>query len=129
MQMSIVGIGTDIVSIARIQSIWERFGLAFAKRILSTSEQDYLKKARDPVAFLAKRYAAKEAVAKALGTGFRPQGILLTDITVNNDALGKPYLTFSGEAAAAIERHQVSETHLTLADEKEFAVAFVVLTR
>jgi len=126
--MNIVGIGTDLVSIARIESIWVRFGLAFAKRILSKEEQNYLAKGRDPVPFLAKRYAAKEAVAKALGTGFRPQGILLTDITVNNDPLGKPYFTFSGEAKAAMQRLKVDGTHLSLSDEKEFALAFVILT-
>jgi holo-[acyl-carrier protein] synthase len=125
--MKIVGIGTDIVSIARIQSIWDRFGSAFARRILATSELERLSLSRDPVPFLAKRYAAKEAVSKALGTGFRPQGILLTEIGVNNDALGRPYLEFSGSAGREMMRLNIIESHLSLSDEKEFALAFVVL--
>ncbi|HEV2523701.1 MAG TPA: holo-ACP synthase [Gammaproteobacteria bacterium] len=125
--MKIVGIGTDIVSTSRIKTIWDRFGSAFARRILAKSELTRLELSRDPVSFLAKRYAAKEAVAKALGTGFRPEGILLTEISVNNNALGRPYLEFSGEAEREMARLRVVESHLTLSDEKEFAVAFVVL--
>ena len=125
--MKIVGIGTDIVSTSRIKTIWDRFGSVFARRILAKSELTRLALSRDPVSFLAKRYAAKEAVAKALGTGFRPEGILLTEISVNNNALGRPYLELSGEAEREMARLRVVESHLTLSDEKEFAVAFVVL--
>jgi len=125
--MKIVGIGTDMVSIARIRAIWERFGVAFARRILTSTELEKFSLARDPVAFLAKRYAAKEAVAKALGTGFRPQGVLLTDIGVLNDVLGRPYLQFTGQTAVEMEQRGVVESHLSLSDEREFALAFVVL--
>lgn len=125
--MRIVGTGTDLVSIARIKSIWDKFGTAFSRRILARSELERLALSRNPVAFLAKRYAAKEAVAKALGTGFRPQGILLTEICVNNDPLGRPYLEYSGKAASEMDRLNVRESHLTLSDEKEFALAFVIL--
>lgn len=125
--MKIIGIGTDIVSIARIKSIWDKFGPAFARRILSQGELERLTLSKDPASFLAKRYAAKEAVAKALGTGFRPQGILLTEIGVNNDPLGRPFLEFSGVAARTMAELRVVDSHLTLSDEKEFALAFVVL--
>ena len=125
--MKIAGIGTDIVSTSRIKTIWDRFGSAFARRILAKLELKRLELSRDPVSFLAKRYAAKEAVAKALGTGFRPGGILLTEISVNNNALGRPYLEFLGGAEREMARLRVVESHLTLSDEKEFAVAFVIL--
>ncbi len=125
--MNIVGIGTDIVSVARMQSIWERFPEAFARRILTLSELEALRKTRDPVAFLAKRYAAKEAVAKALGTGFRPQGVRLSEIGVGNDPLGRPFITCTGTALLEMQKLQVLDSHLSLADEREFAVAFVVL--
>jgi holo-[acyl-carrier protein] synthase len=125
--MKIIGIGTDIVAIQRIQTIWDRFGLAFPKRILSPVEISSWETVKDPVSFLAKRYAAKEAAAKALGTGFRPQGVLLTDISVVNNALGRPHLVLSGGAKHEWERQLVVESHLSLADEKEFAVAFVIL--
>jgi len=126
--MKIIGVGTDIVAIQRIQAIWDRFGMAFPKRILSPIELSHWEKVKDPVAFLAKRYAAKEAAAKALGTGFRPEGVLLTDISVVNNALGRPQLVLSGGAKREWERQAVAESHLSLADEKEFAVAFVILT-
>jgi holo-[acyl-carrier protein] synthase len=125
--LQIIGIGTDLVSIARISSIWDRYGLAFAKRILANSELEELSKVKNPVGFLAKRYAAKEAVAKALGTGFQPHGFWLTDIAVSNDALGRPYLTYSRGAQAEVERRQIRESHLSLSDEREFALAFVIL--
>lgn len=121
-----MGIGTDIVSIARIKSIWDRFQAVFARKILTPNELKDLSKTNDAVAFLAKRYAAKEAVAKALGTGFR-QGILLTEIGVNNDELGRPHLEFFGNTQLEIERRQIVESHLSLSDEREFAVAFVIL--
>jgi len=126
--MNIVGIGTDIVSIARIKSIWLRYGNAFARRILAKSELEDLPNAKDPVGFLAKRYAAKEAVAKALGTGFQPQGFWLTEIAVNNDSLGRPHLVFTGRAALEMARREISESHLSLSDEREFALAFVILS-
>ncbi len=126
--MKMIGVGTDIVSMARIKRIWDRFGLAFANRILTKFELEELPNVRNPIAFLAKRYAAKEAVSKALGTGFRPDGVLLTEIGVNNDPLGRPLLHFLGEAQREIERLQVIDSHLSLSDEREFAVAFVILT-
>lgn len=125
--MNIVGIGTDIIAIARIRAIWQRFGQTFAKRILTPLELEEFSKARQPAAFLAKRYAAKEAVAKALGTGFRPPGVLLAEIGVGHDALGKPHLYFMKRARQAVKRLKITESHLSLSDEKEFAIAFVIL--
>lgn len=127
--MSILGIGTDLVEVARIEAIWKRFGMNFARRILTQSEVEDLQQTKNPVSFLAKRFAAKEALAKALGTGFRPQGILLTEIGVKNDGLGRPHLEFSGNTQAEIERQGVLEAHLSLSDEREYALAFVVLER
>jgi len=126
--MTIVGIGTDLVSIQRIQKIWERFGESFAKRILTKGELEDLKKTPTPVSFLAKRYAAKEAVAKALGTGFRPGGLLLNEIGVKNDALGRPHLYFEGRTAEVLAHQGATESFITLSDEREHALAFVILT-
>jgi holo-[acyl-carrier protein] synthase len=75
---------------------------------------------------LAKRFAAKEAAAKAMGTGFR-DGLSLRHIAVANEASGKPVLCFSGRAAELIERFGIGDAHLSLSDEREFAVAFVTL--
>ncbi len=126
--MSILGIGTDLVSIARIETIWNRFGMNFARRILTEKELQNLNNSKDPIHFLAKRFAAKEAVAKALGTGFRPEGILLTEIGVLNDDLGRPYLEFIGHTEQVFDKLGAM-THISLSDEREYAMAFVILEK
>lgn len=122
----VYGVGTDLVSIARIKTIWHRFGLHFARRILAKNEWIYFNQNKNPVHFLAKRFAAKEALAKALGTGFRPEGVLLTEIAVLNDDLGRPYLELTGNTKKLIEKFKV-KTHISLSDEREYAMAFVLL--
>ncbi len=92
----IFGIGTDIVSVSRIESALTRHGEAFARRILAEEEfADYATQAH-PARFLAKRFAAKEALAKASGQGLR-HPVTLHNIAVGHDALGKPALTFGHE--------------------------------
>lgn len=124
--MKIFGIGTDLVAIKRIKRIWEHFGQAFARRILTPHELSEFEKTSLPVSFLAKRYAAKEAVAKAIGTGFRPETFWLTDIGVANDSMGKPHLEFSERMHALLKTHAITQCHLSLSDEKDYALAFVV---
>lgn len=123
----IFGIGTDIVRIQRLRNDLERFGERFAQRILTDDEWVEFQKAGQKANFLAKRFAAKEATVKALGTGFRP-GITLRDITVGHDERGKPLLLFSERIAKHMtERGVAAGGHLSLTDEQEYAVAFVVL--
>ena len=122
----IYGIGTDIVEVGRIESGLQRHGRRFAARILTADELQAFDAASRPASFLAKRFAAKEALVKALGTGFR-HGISLMHISVGRDPLGKPILEFDGEAATRITEAGITSTHLSLADEREYAVAFVVL--
>jgi holo-[acyl-carrier protein] synthase len=123
----IYGIGTDIVVIARMQEMYARHGERALSKLLSDAEQAYCRAAPDPARYLAKRFAAKEALGKALGTGIRPPA-LLSAMTVLNDELGRPYFSFSGELAAYIEARQL-RAHLTISDEREHAVAFVILER
>ncbi len=127
--MNIFGIGTDIVSIARIRRIWDRYGQTFAGRILSPHELADLSSVSNPVAFLAKRYAAKEALAKALGTGFGPQGVMLKEIGIHNDDLGRPHLHFTGRTAMELSKRAINESHVTLSDERDYAIGFVILIR
>lgn len=122
------GIGTDIVAIARMSRLWGRYGEALAARLLAAEEHAHLAAQADPARFLAKRFAAKEAAVKALGTGFR-DGLGLKHIAVDHDSLGKPLLRLHGPAALLAERLGVREAHLSLSDEAEYALAFVVLTR
>lgn len=124
----IYGIGTDIVRVARMQTNLERHGEKFAARILSESELlDYRQNAR-PANFLARRFAAKEAAAKALGTGIA-EGIYLRDISVAHDKLGKPKLVFTGLALAFVQAQGIHTVHLSISDEEDYALAFVVLER
>jgi holo-[acyl-carrier protein] synthase len=122
----IYGIGTDIVRVTRLQVSLERYGERFAARILAQTELDAFRCSARQAHFLAKRFAAKEAMAKALGTGFR-DGLSLRDITVSNDTLGKPELVFSSCLEQRLQTVGVMQGHLSLSDEQEFAVAFVVL--
>lgn len=126
--MRIYGVGTDIVRIARIESGLARHGERFARRILAPSEMAAYHAARSPARLLAKRFAAKEAAAKALGTGFR-QGVGLRTIAVDHEPGGRPYLLFSGGADRLCRSLAIAESHLSLSDEQEYAIAFVTLVR
>ena len=122
----IYGIGTDIVRVARMQASWARYGQRFAGKILTPAEQAVFSGDKRPAAFLAKRFAAKEALVKALGTGFR-DGVKLGDIAVVHNSAGRPGLACSGRTLALMHSLGIGESHLSLADEQEYAVAFVIL--
>ena len=120
------GVGTDIVRVARLAADLERYGERFARRILAPRELEEFRTTPRPAHFLAKRFAAKEAAAKALGTGFR-DGLTLPQITVGHDALGRPLLEYSGRAAELCRRLGIRHSHLSLADEEDYAIAYVTL--
>lgn len=122
----IFGIGTDIISVARIEAAVQRHGDAFAKRILSAHEHLELSSQTHPARFLAKRFAAKEAFAKATGHGLR-HPVSLQRITVSHDALGKPVFVFDESLADHLAQLGIVRHHLSLSDEKDTAVAFVIL--
>ncbi|MEW6646946.1 MAG: holo-ACP synthase [Pseudomonadota bacterium] len=124
----IYGIGTDIVAVARMGRALQRHGIRFAERILNAAELADYQLAAHPDRFLAKRFAAKEAASKALGTGFS-QGLSLHDISVAHDAAGKPMLHFSGRALDLLEARGIGEHFLSLADEHDYAIAYVTLLR
>jgi holo-[acyl-carrier protein] synthase len=126
--MAITGIGTDIVSVARIRRVHERHPQQFAKKILSPSELETFSSHTNPAVFLAKRFAVKEATSKALGTGMR-NGVCFTDISVSHSPLGQPQLHCTGSAQAIMDSIGVCNAHLSLSDEIEYVVAFVVLER
>ena len=119
------GIGTDLVQLRRMREALERHGERFALRILAASEVEAWRAHRDPARFLAKRFAAKEAFAKAFGTGVRPP-VLLPAIAVGHDELGKPVFHFHGQLAEIVENRRLT-VHLSISDEAEYAVAYVLL--
>ena len=121
----IFGIGTDIVEVSRIEDSLTRFGNSFAERILNEAEWQSYMQSNTPARFLAKRFAAKEAFAKALGTGVRAPATLPA-IAVMHDELGKPAFAYSDELAALLREKRLS-AHLSISDERDYAVAFVIL--
>lgn len=121
-----IAVGTDILRIARVEETVERLGEPFVQRILTPEEcAEYAASGR-PANLLAKRFAAKEAVAKALGTGIG-RGVSWQDIRISHDANGAPTVTLSGGALARAESLGGSRVALSLADETDCVVAFAVL--
>ena len=123
----IVGVGTDIVAVARLARLFERHGKRAVDRLLAPLERPDFERATDPARFLAKRFAAKEALGKALGIGVAVPATL-PNISVVHDALGKPAFHYAAELACYLaDRGLVA--HLSISDEKEFALAFVVVEK
>ncbi len=120
------GIGVDLVRIERMRMALDRFGDRFSTRILTTEEMREYRRSLQPARFLASRFAAKEACAKALGTGFRA-GLSLRHIGVSHDEFGKPVLTSTDKAATLLQDRGITTCHLSLSDEQAHAIAFVVL--
>lgn len=121
----IYGIGTDIVAVARLRGMWERHGDKLLEKVLAPQEMPEFTRAADKGRFLAKRFAAKEAFSKALGTGVRPPATLPA-IAVGHDDLGKPVLDFSPKLSALLQEKNL-KAHLSISDEADYAVAYVIL--
>ena len=122
----IFGIGTDIVEVTRIEHSIAQFGDDFARRILANSEMDSYLASKIKARFLAKRFAAKEAFSKALGTGIRPP-VTFQNIAVTHDDLGKPMLVLANELQTFLDSKNIANMHITISDEKNLAAAFVIL--
>ena len=128
--MKIFGIGTDIVNIKRIKKILKNNGTRFKNKIFSESEINYCEKKKDPIPFYAKRFAAKEAFSKALGTGIR-KGINLKNIIIFNDVYGKPKIKLKGSTYNYFKKKIKSEKyniHLSLSDDEPWAQATVIIS-
>jgi holo-[acyl-carrier protein] synthase len=124
----IVGIGIDLVEIARIRSVYQRHKERFVKRILTEGEQVYVLAHRDPAARLAGRWAAKEAALKALGTGLAA-GIRWRDVEILPDPRGKPVLSLHGNALARAAALEVAVSHVTITHGENLAMAQVIFER
>ena len=122
----IVGIGIDLIHIHRIEKSYARFGERFLNRFLAPVEREVLLNRGNSASFLAKRFAAKEATAKALGVGIGARA-RWNEIAVVNNVDGAPQLQLSGAAAATANALGVVRSHIALADEEDMAQAFVIL--
>lgn len=127
----ILGVGTDLVDATRIGAVWARHGERFLQRVFTPMERAGAATKAEPAAYLAKRFAAKEAAAKALGTGIA-QGVTLPQIGVVDLGDGRPGLVLTGAAAARLAAMAPpgwrTSAHLSLSDEPPYALAFVVLS-
>jgi len=122
----IVGVGTDVVSIPRVADALERWGERFVTRILTPEERVRYAHTRQKASHLAKRFAAKEAFAKAIGTGIRSP-FRWHSVSVGRDERGKPGLVPSADMARHLADLGVTTSHLSLTDDAGVAMAFVVL--
>lgn len=122
----IYGIGTDIIEIPRVEAALGRFGDRFARRILCEPEMKRFSVHRKPAAYLAKRFAAKEAFTKALGTGIRSPANW-HGVWVINLRSGKPALEFTPALQSLLDLRGVRQAHVSLTDERELASATVIL--
>ena len=122
----IYGIGSDIVAIERMRKLLEKYGDNFARRILAPDEWTAYESSQNRANLLAKRFAAKEAFAKAMGTGLR-HPVSLQNISVIHNHLGKPDFHLDPLVADLLEVQGIQKYHLSLSDEKEMACAFVIL--
>jgi holo-[acyl-carrier-protein] synthase len=120
------GIGIDLVAVPRMQQIIDRYGGRFAGRILCQNELLEYTTTTQPASFLAKRFAAKEAFSKALGTGFN-NGVTLKNICISHSHGGQPVISCAGKIAEVMSTYGISSSHLTITDEKDYACACVVL--
>lgn len=125
--MAIVGLGTDIVEIARIEQSLTR-SPRLVQRVLTESEQQILAAHGQPARYFAKRFAAKEAAAKALGTGIG-RGISFQHFAISNDEFGRPVLTLTDAAQVMAAQLGISRTWLSISDEQAFACATVIFER
>ena len=122
----IYGVGSDLIEIARVERVLARFGERFARRILCEPELRRFHAHAKPAAYLAKRFAAKEAFTKALGTGIHAPANW-HGVWVVNLKSGKPQLEFSAALARLLEDRGIRRSHLTLTDERDLAAATVIL--
>lgn len=124
----IVGVGVDIAETKRFENLYSRYGERIARRILTESEQVEFGRRNNPAIYLATRFAAKEAAAKALGTGFGC-GVGYKSIEIKNNNQGKPMLKFINTALELARQKKVENVFVSLSDEKHYVVAMVILER
>ena len=124
----IFGVGTDILQQSRIAKTWDRFGMHFADRMLLDEEKALFVCANNPIRFLAMRFAAKEAIVKAMGTGFS-NGVWIRDVGTLPNQLGQPQIIYSKRGQVVRESLGIADGHLTLSDEAGLVVAVAILMK
>ncbi len=121
----IFGVGTDVVELSRIQATYDRFGEHFVRRILMPEELELFRRSKWPVRFLGMRFAGKEAVVKAMGTGFR-HGVWLRDVGITNNSWGRPLVIWSERGRKVCDELGIGAGHVSLTDDAGLIIAFAV---
>ena len=124
----IFGIGVDVLEAARVKKVYDKYGQHFVERLLLPAEQAQLAKTKRTERFLAMRFAAKEAIVKAMGTGFA-HGIWIRDVGVVQNAWGKPEVVYSERGERVRRQLGIGDGHVTLTDEGALIVAVAVLEK
>ena len=124
----IFGIGTDLLSAQRVEAVYRRFGERFVDRLLLPEEKKQFRKVKRKARFLAMRFAGKEAVVKAMGTGFG-HGVWIRDVGIVQDSRGKPEIVFSGRGLAVCQRLGIGDGFVSLSDEDGMVLAMAVLMK
>ena len=119
-----IGVGVDLVEIARIRKAYKANPQRFSEKVLNAAELVGFGEARDSSVYLAKRFAVKEAVAKALGTGFSQEGVSWQDIALDHNELGKPYVDLTGGAAKRFAVLKADKLLISLSDEAGLVIAY-----
>ena len=123
----IKGIGIDLIDNSRIQVLHEKYGQVFAKKILSKAEMIEFKKSRSPVSYLAKHFASKEALSKALGTGLYRRGVFPSKLTVDHDDTGKPFFIKNDVLLQVLKSISASNVFLSISDTNSHSTAMVLV--
>jgi len=124
----IFGIGTDLLNARRVEKVYRRFGERFVDRLLLPEEKKQFRKVKRKARFLAMRFAGKEAVVKAMGTGFG-HGVWIRDVGIVQDSRGKPEIVFSGRGLAVCRRLGIGGGFVSLSDEDGMVLAMAVLIK
>jgi len=123
--MSVLGHGIDLVECSRIVRVYEAHGRRFLDRVLTAAEQDRMRQFKDPIPFIAGRWAAKEAILKMIGTGWRGE-IAWTDMEILPDHLGRPVVALSGETARRASELGIGRVLLSITHTREHAAASAI---
>ncbi len=122
----VFGVGTDIVQVSRIETVWQRFGERFSERLLLDEERELFAVSEHPVRFLSMRFAIKEAVVKAMGTGFA-HGMWVRDVGMVPNDWGQPQIIYSARGRRMCERLGIGGGHVSVTDEAGLVLAVAVL--
>ena len=122
----VFGVGTDIVQVSRIETVWQRFGERFAERLLLDEERELFAVSKRPVRFLSMRFAIKEAVVKAMGTGFA-HGMWIRDVGMVPNDWGRPQIIYSARGRRMCERLGIGGGHVSVTDAGGLVLAIAVL--